>query len=314
MFYPAYGPEGGDANGRPASVYSASYAPYMAMAGNRASWAPRNSVYSVASKPRSTKSGKPDDGAPENNVIGDEANALAAAPAGSRLSFPASVATAPRPRSMFIPGAAPVTPDGRPLSAYDQYMPPVIMAAQQPVFVGPDGGYWVAGAQGMEKVNAPPGFYPAPPLVFVPAPWGPVEEEEEEESPEGATTAGAETKGKEPVAAAPPPTRPSLKSGGNNGGSNRNSRLSVQLPPEAGVVVPPKASTEVKVETKPDGVDGLATQAAETVKDASGQASEAVKETAEAVKEVAADATKEVAEALTEAGETVKDIAKEGSV
>ena len=250
MFYP--GPENGDlANGsRPASMYSLSYPmPYMPVPGNRASWNPRASMYSVAStaKPRSTKSAKVD------GAIAEEDVEMAAAAAANRLSYPAAAATGqPRPRSMFVPGTAATTASGRPLTGTWDNHAPVIMAAQQPVFVGPDGGYYVSGPGGMEKVNTPPGFYPAPPLVFVPAGWGAVEEEDEEgdeeeaEAGESAEGVAVETKGKEPGVVAPsgpgPAPRTAMKKEGN-GNRYKGRRMSVHLPPEAGVVVPAKPAT-----------------------------------------------------------------------
>lgn len=86
----------------------------------------------------------------------------------------AAVAAGARPRSMFAPGPMPTSRDRPTTGVWDgaghfSAAPKDFAPANgAPIFVGPDGAYYVAGANGMEKLTPPPGFYPAPLVVMQP--------------------------------------------------------------------------------------------------------------------------------------------------
>lgn len=131
---------------RPTSVYSIPYpVPYVAVAGNRASLLSKS---------------------------GNRASVLTS-PGGEHdpaaLAVSAAIA-ARRPLSVVLPGTA-IAPHGRPVTAlFDSegnIVPPVIMASQ-PLFVGPDGGYYAANETGMQKLDVPEGYVPASQVMLLP--------------------------------------------------------------------------------------------------------------------------------------------------
>ncbi|KAI9024772.1 hypothetical protein DFJ74DRAFT_756003 [Hyaloraphidium curvatum] len=264
---PIFVPPGadGDPNGRPVSMYSVSYGgvPYLAIGG-----APPGTRTSMASQ--GARSNRPLSTVQEEDVATAVSAANLAVP-GNRNSFPAApaaAAVAPRPRSMFVPTSGGAGAPARPLTgswdAYGNFLPhmPVLMAAQQPIFVGPDGGYYVAGDEGMKKVNAPPGYYPAPPLVFVPDPSayrnsfaGPDGDEDGEEESEASSQAPAPAP--VPATTVSGPRASSMKGGKEKSGN----RLSVQLPAEDA----PVPAATVPAATVPAATGPLVTAPAATV-------------------------------------------------
>ncbi|KAI9021952.1 hypothetical protein DFJ74DRAFT_671238 [Hyaloraphidium curvatum] len=180
------------------------------------------------------------------------ATAADATKAANRLSMPPPSAppvprsTRPRPATVVIDGDAVfgsvgtrnrysyagTAPASRRSGVWD---PSAFVPAQQPIFIGPNGGYYVPSEDGMVPLTPPPGFYPAPLMVMQPSrnsfvDGGPAAAQASAGASVGASNRDSVVSTGADSGFAATPGRPSAMK--KQGATTKANRMSVQLPAE----------------------------------------------------------------------------------